>query len=183
MPARKEPKTVAKKDSKEKHPENQEGKEHENSEKLQGVRGWLWFFAFILSGLSPVVVIIQLILNPDLLTIMLNAFLIAAYLFVGISIFLKKRRAIIWAKQMLIAVLVYSILNIIIAVAVGDLGSASTSGIIFFVIWFSYLKTSRRVKNTFAEQSLKKKDVAWAIAAPIIVYLAVIIIYVLYLIA
>ena len=122
--------------------------------------------------ITPLYLLFDVITNPSFysfssgvydLASLLWIFVIAIWsIVVGISIWNKKERAIIWAKELLIVSL---ILGEIFTFLYFDLYTLEEQdllfidlfrSLIFFGIWFSYLSVSKRVKNTF-----KKTKIEW----------------------
>ncbi len=141
-------------------------------EELKGVSGWLFLFVIILTFIQPLYLLFDILANPSFysfssgvydLTSLLWVFALAIWsVVIGISIWNKKEKAIIWAKEFLIVSLV---LGIVFTFLYFDLYTLEEQdllfidlfrSLVFFGIWFSYLSVSKRAKNTF-----KKTKIEW----------------------
>ncbi len=148
-----------------------------------GVGGWLGLFCFGLTVLAPLAAIgyflDSLATSPDLtaigmadvpgLVIALNAvfyFGLAAYsLITGIRVWILKPNAIRQAKIFLIVSLVVGLISLAIYAATTQTSDAATAsgitrflGVVgSFVIWWTYLTTSKRVRNTFVHVSIRRQ--------------------------
>jgi hypothetical protein len=137
------------------------------------VGGWLLFFTITLF-LAPLAVLSELINSKEwymyggtydigsLLTLV--AFAVWA-IFIGYSILKKKTRAIVWAKEYLIAGLIINLFGLIISYSSFSFEEQSVlfgemiMTVITFSIWYSYLQVSKRVKATFNETETSVKRV------------------------
>ena len=148
-------------------------KEHEHTNKhphLYGVGGWLLFFIFSSVIIRPIYTIYDLFANPqfyyyasgilDYGSILVMFAFIVWVIFIGVSLWLKKEKAVIWAKEFLIAELVAGIFLTLYSAgyySAEDFAILTVDlfrGIVYFAIWFSYLSVSKRVKNTFKIRKL-----------------------------
>ena len=139
---------------------------------VKGIGGWLLLFVIILTIIQPIYLLFDVVANPSFysyssgvydLASLLWVFGIAIYsIIVGISIWRRKEKAIIWAKEFLIVSL---IIGIVFTFLYSGLYTTEEQDIlfvevfrslVFFGIWFSYLSASKRVKNTF-----KKTKIEW----------------------
>lgn len=139
-------------------------KDSENQH-LKGVGGWLLFFIFSSVVFRPLYTIYDVFANPqfyyyasgilDYGSILVMLAFIGWVIFIGISLWIKKERAVIWAKEFLIAELVSGIFLTLYSVgyySAEDFSIIVTDlfrAMVYFAIWFSYLSVSKRVKNTF----------------------------------
>lgn len=146
------------------------------SNELKGIGGWLLFFVIVLILITPIASFADIFLNPSFYFYESGAFdyfsliFITAFsawsIFVGLSIYLKNRRAIVWAKEFLIATTIISIIFTIYTFELFTIEQQSTlvtdifRQIVFFTIWFWYLSVSKRVKNTFKDRKLNFVRVA-----------------------
>lgn len=138
-------------------------------DKLKGVGGWLLFFIITLVFIGPIYQLLDFFLYPQFYfygevlapSSVVYAILISGWMiFAGVSLWAKNKKAVIWAKEFLIAMLVLSIFSSIYSY--GFFSSEDYSlilydvfrGIVYFAIWFSYLNVSKRVKNTFKDRKL-----------------------------
>ena len=146
---------------------------------LQGVRGWLLLLVVLLTIVGPIFTLISVVSDmsaarrlsdqfPRLQTaVYLNAivaFLVAIYsVYAGWTLWAKKSGAVNTVKEFLIAVLVASILMPILVLMIADLpdreffavsfdGAARAIGTaVWVVIWYSYLRRSKRVRATYGD--------------------------------
>ena len=142
-------------------------------EKTKGVGGWLLLFVIILVFITPLYLLFDVIVNPSFYSFSSGVYDLASLVWVfavaiwsivvGVSIWTRKEKAIIYAKEFLIVSLV---LTIVFTFLYLDLYTAEEQGVlftdvfrslIFFGIWFSYLSASKRVKNTFKQTSIEWK--------------------------
>lgn len=141
-----------------------------------GVGGWLLFFCFSLTVLSPLVTLLSFFISfkeagpyfgiyPGLKVItvidtILSTGLMAFSIYAGVTLWRKKRNAVKVAKSYLFTVLVYSIVAGGLVFLAGLPSAANEVMTIeaakgffrtlaFFGIWYSYLNQSKRVKATF----------------------------------
>jgi len=130
-------------------------------ENLVGVSGWLLLFCISLTILSPLVNIIPLVneisSDPDLLSSIIGAILTAGPLIygiiIGIRLWLVKPNALKHAKIFLVVVLAINLLILAVSILMRSdsrqLFSTAIRSILPFIIWWSYLSRSIRVRNTY----------------------------------
>lgn len=142
-------------------------------EKLKGVGGWLLLFVIILTFITPAYLLFDVIANPSFYSFSSGVYDLSSIIWVfgiaiwsiviGISLWNRKEKAVIWAKEFLIVSLVLGVFFIFFSF---DLYTSEEQdllfvelfrSIIFFVIWFSYLNASERVKNTFKDRKINWK--------------------------
>lgn len=147
-------------------------------ENLKGVEGWLYFIALILVVLDPVFIFFQLVLDSstNFALFIFNAIVIGFSIFVGVSIFRKKEKAIIWAKEFLIAYLALALIDLIFYFVFLDQSYETDSfnpirNVLFAVIWLLYLNKSERVRNTFKNTKLNWKRMTIILTLVVIGYL------------
>jgi hypothetical protein len=143
--------------------------------RLKGIGGWLLFFIFTLVFFSPLYQLYDFTANPQFYfwesgAIIYESVAVAIVYYtwgiiVGILLWKRKPKAVIWAKEFLIAALVVSIFLTIYSYGLFSTEDYdlilydSFRSIVYFGIWFSYLNLSRRVKNTFEDRKLNWKRV------------------------
>jgi hypothetical protein len=122
----------------------------------QGVGGWLLFFIITLVFVQPISYFFLILIYYDSLYIILYFILLSLSLFAGISLWNKYDDAVKIAKRYMIALIVFSIFDIMIVC--GGLSSFDCgyyvgenllSYFIYIIIWWPYLNISKRVKNTY----------------------------------
>jgi len=138
--------------------------------KLEGVGGWLVFYIITLF-ISILYTVYDIFANPQFYffesgaivygsVVIIFAMAIWAVV-VAISIIKKLPKAIIWAKEFMIAQLVLAIFTPIYVLGYYSAEDFdlilydSFRAIVYFSIWFSYLSVSKRVKNTFKDTKLR----------------------------
>ncbi len=130
-------------------------------ETLNGVRGWLLLLCINLTLLSPLFLLVQAFAmtkqaeDPTVVTVtVILAVLLAVYsAVIGIRLWLVKARAVRHTRVFLIVTLGWNLLDSILAIVThaeytGAIQLATS--ILSFMIWWSYLKNSVRVQNTYA---------------------------------
>ena len=85
--------------------------------------------------------------------------MIAFSIYAGINLWTLKKNAVYIAKLYLILFLVYTFIELFLWITVlpskvinkiiGDFTKEIVGSLLYFIIWFSYLNKSKRVKNTF----------------------------------
>lgn len=140
-----------------------------------GFFNWLWFFAFSLAVISPLFIIYLIFSNKssDGIIFLFSIILIIACIFVGISIFRKKSKSILWAKELLITILVIAILDLIFSFIYPSTPSDFSNpirDILFSITWLLYLNFSKRVKKNFREIKIDWKKIIGAIIITIVSY-------------
>ncbi len=159
------------------------------TEKLKGIDGWLLLFIIVLVFITPLYSILEVFMYPEfyyyssgVLSYSTITFLILIniwYVFVGVSLWMKKLKAVIWAKECLIATLILNIFLIFYSYGFFTVEESDIifgeffRSIIFFIVWFSYLNKSKRVANTFKERKLEIKRVVSISAIVIVVVLII----------
>lgn len=163
---------------------------------LVGVSGWLRFFCFSLAVLTPALVIVDLAQNLDAAAKMPAASwwlipfawyraaltMIIALLAVraGVKLWRVEPRAVSVAKRYLVAQVPLALVAHIIALVAANVPEAASSAIsraeggalfrnIFYnLCWLLYLRSSRRVRNTYSQSTdaVQTVEVHSAIAAP-----------------
>jgi hypothetical protein len=146
---------------------------------LVGVKGWLKFFCIVLTVISPLLMLGQISLNwretepylstfPNLRTaaVLENCFLLAMMGFsilAGSALWSRKHGAVDLTKKFLVVSLAYSMVSPFLLIALTNLPAevnneivkegikGAIRGIVFFTVWFSYLKVSKRVRHTYRE--------------------------------
>jgi hypothetical protein len=145
---------------------------------VSGVGGWLLLFCISITIISPVYSVILLITgltqSIDVLPIypgyiitlitdtVLSIGLIGFSVYTGVRLWSIKPRAVRTAKILLVSLLCYNILSPLLIYLAGftpsinneilsDYGKDFVRGIIFFGVWFAYLSSSKRVKNTYVD--------------------------------
>jgi hypothetical protein len=143
-----------------------------SKEKLNGIKGWLLFFAITLTIIRPLYLLFDVIVNSSFYSYSSGVYDLASLLWVlgiaiwsmivGIAIWKIKEKAIIWAKELLILSLVIGLVFTFLYSGLYTLEEQEIlfvdllRSLVFFGIWFSYLSVSKRVKNTF-----KKTKIEW----------------------
>lgn len=149
---------------------------NEPLEKYKSVGGWLLFLCVILTIISPLITIFNLVRSyvqiqelydvyPGLLNLLLIDSVLSLSLTVlsiraGIALWKLKPEAVKTAKNYLVIFLVYSIIAIFLPFTAGLPSEANSAmifdiikgfirSLIFFGIWYSYLNQSKRVKATY----------------------------------
>lgn len=151
-------------------------------EQLKGVSGWLWFFAFSLTVLTPIFILISLSSDfTDIPLVIFNLIFIALAIIVGSSIFMQKKKAIIWAKELFTAYLIIAIFDLILYFIFpvdfsSDYLSNPFRNVIVSVIWLLYLNNSERVKNTFKVRDVNWKRMSIVILIAVFAYVGIILI-------
>ncbi len=147
-----------------------------NTKTKKGVGGWLLLFCVGLTILSPLYTFYSLVTGynetqpfyhqyPGLLTmtiidIILSVGLMAFSIYAGISLWNIRPRAVKTAKTYLLSLLGYSILVIFLpfinglpsevnSQMVGLLIFSLVRTIIYIIVWYTYLSSSKRVKATY----------------------------------
>ncbi|MDD5177885.1 MAG: DUF2569 family protein [Candidatus Nanoarchaeia archaeon] len=139
---------------------------------VKGIGGWLLLFVIILTIIQPVYLLVDVVANPSFYSYSSGVYNLASLLWVfgiiiwslvmGISIWNKKEKAIIWAKEFLIVSLVIGVVFTFLYAGLYTLEEQDIlfvelfRSLIFFGVWFSYLSVSKRVKKTF-----KKTKIEW----------------------
>ena len=153
----------------------------------KGVGGWLILFAISLVLLNPIVALISLMRGyedvsksfeqyPGLMVVtwidtLASSLLIAYSIFAGVCLLAVRPGAVQVSKFFLVANLFYSVLAAIIPFLAGlpptANGAMLAEGIkniiralIYFFIWNSYLKQSKRVQATYAQASKQESRLA-----------------------
>ncbi len=143
---------------------------------LDGVKGWLLFFCLNLTVFSPLLTAYNLVTGynevepyfsqfPGLQTVMtmdtiLGIALMIFSIFAGYSLWAKRGNAVSTAKKYLVTFLVYSFIASVLPFLAGLPSRANAvmlalavvgliRSAIYFTVWFSYLRKSRRVKATY----------------------------------
>ena len=143
-----------------------------------GIGGWLLFFCLVLIVFTPLIGIFVLAtayagfspffdLFPGLRVIMiidsiLSTTMMCFGIYAGISLWKRRKGAVQSAKRYLIALLIYAGVALFLPFMAGLPSPANQAmqagaviegfrSILFFVIWYTYLNKSKRVRNTFAE--------------------------------
>jgi hypothetical protein len=147
---------------------------------LKGIGGWLLFFCIVFTIIVPISFAYELIKtyqevsiyfyrfnNLEIITtldILLGTILILLSIYAGISLWTTQKNAIKIIKIYLIALLSYKFIEIILILfvdfpndvtkkVVGELSKDFFGKyVIGFLIWYSYLNKSERVKNTFGTE-------------------------------
>lgn len=151
---------------------------------LKGVSGGLWFFAFSLTVLTPIFILISISSDfTDIPLVIFNLIFIIFAIIVGSSIFMKKEKAIIWAKELLTAYLIIAIFELILYFIFtvdfsSDYLDNPFGNVIVSVIWLIYLNNSERVKNTFKVRDVNWKRMSIVILIAVFAYVALILIYI-----
>jgi len=145
-------------------------------EKYCGVRGWLLLFCIALTILSPLVTLVTFLLSfqtaqdvaayyPRFMTItiidlVLSVGLMIFSIYAGVLLWRVKPNAVRIAKRYLIIFIIYAIVSSvlplmaglpdkIVEAMIGELIKGLVKSIVYFVIWYSYLTISKRVKATY----------------------------------
>jgi len=147
-------------------------------EGLKGVEGWLLLLCWILTFVSPLVMLWQIGMEwkevapafatlPNLRTLVivetvLNVLMMAFSIWAGVSLWRLKHNAVRIAKAYFLAALIYSIAIPFILTGLVDLPSEMSRalenegakqagrGILSSVIWLWYLSRSKRVRATYS---------------------------------
>jgi len=146
---------------------------------VKGIGGWLLFFSISLIILTPLYTLKGLmdygeatkLFNqlPEFKTIVVIDLVISIPLmlfsiFTGVMLLQLRKNAVKIAKIYLLVMLAYSIISAIMPFVVGlpskitqtifsDIVKDFVRSLGYFVIWYSYLNVSKRVKNTFTTRS------------------------------
>jgi len=141
---------------------------------VNGVSGWLWFFAFSLAVLYPLLRLSNILsFNNGIILLVYYSTLFAFSIFAGVSIFKKKDNAIIYAKEFLITIIVLSLIDLIDVFLSYNYAYKILAPIygvtaIYHFIWLLYLNNSKRVENTFKKRNLNWKRIFVIIAIVIV---------------
>ena len=156
-------------------------------EKLSGIGGWLLFFIITLAFITPIGILYYVssdyyIIDGQFdsgLALISIGFGVWAII-VGIALWRKNPKAVVWAKEFLLSYLIFSIVSIIVGAILGGYSSdpellaedsvSLIRAIGYFAIWFSYLNVSKRVKNTFKERKLKIGRISLIIIITVVVF-------------
>lgn len=149
---------------------------NEPMDKYKSVGGWLLFLCVILTIISPLITIFNLVRSyvqiqelydvyPGLFNLLLidsalSLFLSVLSIRAGIALWKIKPGAVKIAKNYLLIFLVYSIIAIFLPFTAGLPSEANSAmifdvikgfmqSLIFFGIWYSYLSQSKRVNATY----------------------------------
>ena len=150
----------------------------ESSEDLKGVKGWLLFLCWILTVVSPVIMLWQIGMEwkvvspafaalPNLRTIVVvdtahNVLMMAFSIWAGVSLWRLKPNAVRIAKTYFVFALIFSIAIPFFLEGLVELpyeisranekeeAKQVIRGVMSSVIWLWYLSTSKRVRATYA---------------------------------
>lgn len=146
------------------------GGEDASSEPVSGIGGWLALFCVILVFISPARSAFALFRTmeatgiastEDLITFGFVAGMSVFSILSGVALLMRKSYAVKLAKSYLLTTLVVSFIVPVSLLLMFDMPeeyrdsilsnkfSTLVSPVMFFLIWFGYLSTSSRVKNTF----------------------------------
>jgi Protein of unknown function (DUF2569) len=147
----------------------------ESPPQVQGVGGWLALFIFGLVVGGPLITVYKLseeyrnfipagggspggllIVGTD---ISISSAITAYGIYAGVSLFRGKPKAVTAAKRFLITLFIYSVLIVLLVILAGVLDpnqktdteslGASFRGLLYVLVWYSYLKKSKRVAATY----------------------------------
>ncbi|RKY29009.1 MAG: hypothetical protein DRP79_01555 [Planctomycetota bacterium] len=141
-----------------------------------GVKGWLLFFCLVLTVVGPLLTVVTFsyavseiieyfdtfpgLLNMLIIDCVLSVGLMSFSVYAGIALWRIKPNAVKIAKSYLVCYLIYAFIAAGLPFAAGlpeeanmvILGESVKDlfrSFIFFVIWFSYLSKSKRVRDTY----------------------------------
>lgn len=166
------------------------GKRSENiDEGYRGVSGWLLLFCLSLTVFGPVISICSTVVYysqfyqyfdpfPGLffitvIDIILTVVLMSFSIYAGVKLWRVRQGAVQTAKKYLFCFLAYQVVAAVLPFMAGLPAAANNAmiaevakdifrGIIYFVIWYSYLNTSQRVRATY-EKAKEENDQAYAV--------------------
>jgi len=138
-------------------------------DKLKGIGGWLVFFIITIMIISPIYSLIILFSEPlvSYFDYIEGLAVISTLILVGIFLIKKKYYAVTFAKVVLFSMFLTAIIYLLL----GDY--TLIQSIIYSIIWFSYLSSSKRVKNTYSKiKEPKEGTFIWPNLAIIFSFLA-----------
>lgn len=132
---------------------------------LRGVKGWLLFFCVYFSIISPILYLAQILqlagISIGLMQIIQLAIsfgLIVYAAIIGIRLWRIRPNSLKQAKTMLIVVFCFKMIGAILLFASSSGSSQlvlrAMPGIFIIFLWWYYLNYSKRVRNTYTNQSI-----------------------------
>ncbi|MBN1384163.1 MAG: trypsin-like peptidase domain-containing protein [Elusimicrobia bacterium] len=146
----------------------QESKKIEENLKYKDVGGWLLFFCISLTIINPLYNLVEII-N------MLKSFTVFVFIgsifdiglsiygiYAGMSLWKIRPHAVKTAKRFLLVSLIYvvsiTVLLIILGIINEEFIKIATRSVVYFIIWYSYLSKSKRVKETYGLDSIPQQN-------------------------
>lgn len=128
--------------------------------RYKGVRGWLFLYVMCLTVLNPVITLLSFLFVDFSLYRFAAVGLACFSVYAGLSLWTIRTNAVRIAKGYLIVQLAYSVAVSILAFllaaspeqrleVLGAAGSQVLGAYIYYAVWYSYLKKSKRVAATY----------------------------------